>query len=671
MKKFLVGALATFMCLGCLTACDMNALLGVTSGSSSQTSQNSSVSGGNQNSSVGGGNQNSSVGGGNQNSSSTQTGYNLDAAKAYVRGLYKDENVTTSKDYRVANVVTVGEVPYTIQWSVNVTAGVTLEIDGNETVVNVDEMTENDIEYVLTAKIIAPDNTNISVGFNRTLVALSEEIFAAIDKAPVENVAYKLHTFQQTEQQDCYFTGSMGDGNSKYYFATSTDMAKAVDIYVEYVAGSTTEFYPYFVKDGVNQYIGMRVSSDGKHDNIVFDTAPVSVFVWNDTIQTITTTITDRDGNQTEFYLGNYDTHMTISGSAMSHAKDATTNIAQLKIMLNRTDVSDAYKVEETKKNINFSGLTFVTSGSFELPTAGTTYPDVAIEWAIVEGTCAVKSGNTVTVTAGETTATATLKATFKVNNKSTTKEFTITAVPNNAAAIVAAAYALPTGQQFATNATLTGVITSVDKAYDAVEYHDITVTMTVANKAIKCYCLAGNGADVIARGYTITVSGVIKNFNGTIEFDRGCFLESYVEGEAPAAPAGAVEYVFSEYTAGTQYAENEEHVLDETVTVISDGGHFTKQLRLYDSSSNDATAIIESTKIVNAISVKAGHNDATLNIYGSVDGSTWTLIESVSVVSSFNSYDVTISNSQYKYLKLDASGDQVRVESMTLTFAS
>jgi hypothetical protein len=359
----------------------------------------------------------------------------------------------------------------------------------------------------------------------------------------------------------------------------------------------------------------------------------------------------------------------------MSHATDATTNIAQLKTMMNRNDVSDAYKVEETKDSITFPGLTFVTSGSFELPTAGTTYPDVAIEWAIVEGTCAVKSGNTVTVTAGETTATATLKATFKVNNESTTKEFTITAVPNNAAAIVAAAYALPTGQQFATNATLTGVITSVDEAYDAVEYHDITVTMTVANKAIKCYCLAGNGADVIARGYTITVSGVIKNFNGTIEFDRGCFLESYVEGEAPATPAGAVEYVFSGYTAGTQYAKNESHVLDDVVTVVTNDAHFTSQLRLYDSTGDnghDGTAIIQSTKVITAISVNAGYKDATLNIYGSVDGSTWTLIEGVTVTTTYNNYDVTISNSQYKYLKLDAASlQQVRVASMTLTFAA
>ena len=261
--------------------------------------------------------------------------------------------------------------------------------------------------------------------------------------------------------------------------------------------------------------------------------------------------------------------------------------------MKNRNDVSDAYKAEETAKATTFTGLTFVTSGSFELPTAGTTYPDVAIEWAIVEGTCAVKSGNTVTVTAGETTATATLKATFKVNNESTTKEFTITAVPNNAAAIVAAAYALPTGQQFATNATLTGVITSVDEAFNT-EHNNITVTMMVENKAIKCYRMGGNGADKLAKGYTITVSGIIKNFNGTKEFDTGCYLESYVEGEPVQDPTTSdakkldlnVASNRTEYSATKQvWSANGITLTNNKGSSTNDVGNYTTPIRIYKNS--------------------------------------------------------------------------------------
>lgn len=40
-----------------------------------------------------------------------------------------------------------------------------------------------------------------------------------------------------------------------------------------------------------------------------------------------------------------------------------------------------------------------------------------------------------------------------------------------------------------------------------------------------QCYRLSGEGAETLAVGDTITVSGTIKNYKGTIEFDKGCTL--------------------------------------------------------------------------------------------------------------------------------------------------
>ena len=37
------------------------------------------------------------------------------------------------------------------------------------------------------------------------------------------------------------------------------------------------------------------------------------------------------------------------------------------------------------------------------------------------------------------------------------------------------------------------------------------------------CYRLKGEGAENLAVGDVITVSGKLKNFQGTIEFDSGC----------------------------------------------------------------------------------------------------------------------------------------------------
>ena len=38
---------------------------------------------------------------------------------------------------------------------------------------------------------------------------------------------------------------------------------------------------------------------------------------------------------------------------------------------------------------------------------------------------------------------------------------------------------------------------------------------------------MKGTGAETLAVGDTITVTGTIKNYNGTIEFDSGCTLDS------------------------------------------------------------------------------------------------------------------------------------------------
>jgi len=109
---------------------------------------------------------------------------------------------------------------------------------------------------------------------------------------------------------------------------------------------------------------------------------------------------------------------------------------------------------------------------------------------------------------------------------------------------------------------------------------------------------------------------------------------------------------------------------LDDIVTVVTTQCHFTTQLRIYSSSSNNGYAVIQSTMPITKIAVNAGNKTDTLNVYGSNDGgTTWTLIEGISVTStSYKDYATTTAFS-YKWLKLDVAGtQQVRVASMTLT---
>jgi len=107
--------------------------------------------------------------------------------------------------------------------------------------------------------------------------------------------------------------------------------------------------------------------------------------------------------------------------------------------------------------------------------------------------------------------------------------------IPYEAAAMVRtvlSAYTLEDGLSLNGTETLTGVISSIDTAWSD-EYKNITVTIVVAgmeDNKIQCYRLSGEGAQDLAVGDTITVTGTIKNYKGTIEFDKGCTLDAVVK---------------------------------------------------------------------------------------------------------------------------------------------
>ena len=115
---------------------------------------------------------------------------------------------------------------------------------------------------------------------------------------------------------------------------------------------------------------------------------------------------------------------------------------------------------------------------------------------------------------------------------------------------IVEEAYKLENGAMMDGSATLEGKITLVKTPYDP-SYENITVVIQIGDlkdKKIECYRLKGDGAADLAIGDTIKVTGVLKNYNGTIEFDAGCVLESVVKGEIVTAPTDPVEIVNAAY---------------------------------------------------------------------------------------------------------------------------
>lgn len=107
-------------------------------------------------------------------------------------------------------------------------------------------------------------------------------------------------------------------------------------------------------------------------------------------------------------------------------------------------------------------------------------------------------------------------------------------------AEIIDAAYGLESGEAMTAEATLTGVISSVDTAWDD-NYKNITVTIKVSgkeDKPIKCYRMKGDGAKDLKVGDTITCTGIIKNYMGEVEFDAGCKVSNIVPGKTEPTPS-------------------------------------------------------------------------------------------------------------------------------------
>ncbi len=199
------------------------------------------------------------------------------------------------------------------------------------------------------------------------------------------------------------------------------------------------------------------------------------------------------------------------------------------------------------------------------------------------------------------------------------------------------------------------------------------------------------NSKNQIAAGSTVTVTTahVCSEWNAATcedaelckvcgEAKEGSVALGHTYASGVCSVCGAIEgaskvtYTFGSYTAGVQYAE-ETHTLDANTTLKINKCHLTSELRIYSSGSNDGVAIIESKGVIKGVSFNAGNKVDVLNVYGSVDGTTWTLIQGVSITAtSYNDYTVDFSGvtAEYKYIKLDVAGsNQVRLKSLTLVY--
>ena len=406
------------------------------------------------------------------------TGDNLKLAGDYLFSLYKDDSEATPSDFDVVGRVMVDGVAYTVDWTVDVSEGVTIKASEKSGffTVDVDEKTANEITYTLTATVKSESGETVQKTFTRKVPAYKE--FGYADYAAAENgavVAVKgivTGIFSKTN-------GSSGNG-----------------IYIQDMK-SEGGYYVYGLKDGkdpeadLGLEVGMTVEVTGTKDTYnglyeivdasitIIEEAGIQIVVpvdytdamlnataLNDPALTsrqsmlvymrdVEITGQDTSSGYYKFKLGNLETYVRISSSNNCITKEEQEAFKQLHtekfgynafvcgiVQLYNGNLylipvsadafyncklperSDSEKIEMELGNVVLSDR--ITDDTvIELPLTGSTYPEVTYTWTS-DNACAVIDGGKLTVTLPEEDATVTVTLTVKCGAETKTQTFTM-----------------------------------------------------------------------------------------------------------------------------------------------------------------------------------------------------------------------------------------------------
>ncbi len=247
-----------------------------------------------------------------------------------------------------------------------------------------------------------------------------------------------------------------------------------------------------------------------------------------------------------------------------------------------RTSDADHFRVYKSHET-TISSTCGKNISQIIITATSSSYATAAAATATAAGYTATASGTTVTISlSGVSSITMTATAQWRLNKVEvvfeggTTTTTTAATIYETPAEIMTAAYALEQGKVLSNSHvyTLSGVITNVDTVYNS-EYSNVTVTMLVdgTDKEIQCFRLKGDGADLIGTNDKITVSGVIKNYNGTIEFDSGCTLDAYelsqVEVPIYETPAEIMDAAYA-LDEGATLSDGHAYTLTGVITEVN-----------------------------------------------------------------------------------------------------
>ena len=409
----------------------------------------------------------------------------LDNAKSYIHLMYKNDAVKTPADYKVVGVVVVNDVTYDIAWSVAIAEGgeadavVVGEMDENKQVtIDINELCAAETAYTLVGSI-SDGSKAVEVSFEHIVPQGFDLTTASYDE--LVDAAYELEDGAALEGTVRLF-GTVVNIDTPW---SDEYQNITVTIAVAGLEDKPVQCYRLSGEGANTLEVGEAITVEGTIKNykgtIEFDKGCVLVGYGEIISQAATLDAA----------------YALDDGAALSKPSVLKGVVSSID-----TEWSDEYQ------NIT---VTIVCDGKTEQPIqcyrlTGEGAKDLAVGAEIaVFGT---------------------------IKNYKGTIEFDkgCVLVPVDSIAsvkAVIAGYALAEGGAMTSESTITGTVVAIPTAWSD-EYQNITVNMVVAgleDYVIQCYRLTGEGAKDLAEGDVITVTGILKNYKGTVEFDKGCTL--------------------------------------------------------------------------------------------------------------------------------------------------
>ena len=416
-------------------------------------------------------------------------------AVAYIKTVYKNAGEMTTKDFDRIGVVPVGDVKFEVEWTVNVGEDAVKVIRNENGMVTIDinEDSPEEVAYVLTATIKDAEGNAETLTWNHKLPATMN--VDGMTYAEIVDYAYTLEDGMKIE--DTYrLSGTI----VKIDTAWNPDY-KNITVTIAIAGKEDKPIMCY------------RLAGEGAADLAVGDVITVEGLLKN--------------------YKGTIEFD---AGCVLVGMGDIPSQAALLEAAFMLADGDSlAYPSVMTGKVEKIVSAWSEQYGNITV--------DIAVEDKIVQA-YRLKGEGAADLAVGDTITVAGI-----IKNYKGTIEFDAgcVLVPNDSFQSVKNAlsgYKLLVGEAQETPKTITGTIAQIDTAYSE-DYKNITVTITVGgleDYKIMCYRLAGEGAADLATDDIITVTGILKNYKGTIEFDAGCTLDNVVKGatteEIPVDPA-------------------------------------------------------------------------------------------------------------------------------------